>query len=502
MTPSAGSSPSAPPPDAVVLKVLTEATQLLNSTRNTRSVLRQIVQFAANLMQAEAASVLRHDVRRGQLIFEAAAGQTSTSLVGESFDAGLGIAGRVLKERRIILVDDVSADPAFYPGIDARSHFQTRQVLAAPLIGEQGVLGVVEVLNRRGGGTFDERDRQLLEVFANLAACALRKATDHEMLQREHEGLKAALQTPVDMIGRDHGLAEVVQLAQRVAPTLSTVLLLGETGTGKEVLARYIHAASPRRDRIFIGVNCAALSETLLESELFGHEKGAFTGAVAQRPGRFEIAEGGSLFLDEIGDISQALQVKLLRVLQEREFVRVGGTRTIGCDVRILAATNRDLKTQVESGAFREDLYYRLNVFPIRLPPLRERVQDVPELAEHFVRKSCRDLGTAPKFLSPDAVICLSAYGWPGNIRELANVIERAVLMSDGESIEPRHFPSDLVSGAMDGSTGNRFEGIERSMVLRALRECNWNQTQAARKLGISRDHLRYRLKKYDIRRP
>jgi transcriptional regulator with GAF, ATPase, and Fis domain len=297
----------------------------------------------------------------------------------------------------------------------------------------------------------------------------------------------------------------VLKLCDRVASSNATVLLLGETGTGKEMLARYVHTASARAQAPFIAINCAALTETLLESELFGHEKGAFTGAVAQKVGRFELADGGSLFLDEIGDISPSTQVKLLRVLQEQEFVRVGGTRTVACDVRIIAATNRDLKKAMAAGTFREDLFYRQNVFPINLPALRERREDVAVLADHFAVRSSLHLGVKTLRIGNDAMALLTAHDWPGNIRELENVIERAVLMCDGDVIDASHLPRDIAgvtSDALPERGDSSLWDYERAMIVKALQDHHWNQSKASRALGISRDNLRYRVKKYNIERP
>jgi transcriptional regulator with PAS, ATPase and Fis domain len=298
----------------------------------------------------------------------------------------------------------------------------------------------------------------------------------------------------------------VLDLCSRVAASNATVLLLGETGTGKEVLSRHIHASSPRTEKPFVAINCAALPETLLESELFGHERGAFTGAVAQKIGRFELAHGGTLFLDEIGDISQSIQIKLLRVLQEREFVRVGGTKTVACEVRIIAATNRNLQEAMKKGTFREDLYYRLNVFPIRMPPLRERREDIPLLVEHFMKLAAVQLNVGVTAVSEEAMALLAGYDWPGNIRELQNIVERAVLLSDGKTIGPEQLPREIAGepagGAAAGKSDAGLWGYEKAMIVKALKDSAWNQTKAAKALGISRDNLRYRIKKYEIERP
>ena len=304
------------------------------------------------------------------------------------------------------------------------------------------------------------------------------------------------------LIGSSPAMEAVYRLTRKVARTGASVLLLGETGTGKEVTARQVHAASPRSERPFIAINCAALPETLLESELFGHEKGAFTGAHAEKMGRFELADGGSLFLDEIGDISMSTQVKLLRVLQEREFVRVGGTKTISTDVRIIAATNRNLREAMEAGTFREDLYYRLNVFPINLPPLRARREDIPLLVDHFIQVSCVHLGCMKPTVSDEAMALLASYRWPGNIRELQNVIERSVLLADGATLVPAHLPKEIIGDEPMAETPkgeSSLWGYEKALIVKALRENGWNQSKAARSLGISRDNLRYRVKKFNI---
>ena len=485
------------------LGALAEASAAINSTLELDVVLGQIARSAAAVMRAEASSVLMLDRRRNRLIFAAAAGEQARSLLGTEFDAKLGIAGRVLKSGAALSVADVAEDPDFFPGIDKLSSFHTRGLIAAPMIHQSETVGVVEVLNRVDGGPFDEADLKLLTVFANLAACGARNAQAHESLRKETLAFRRSVLAGDEIIGSSPPMRDMLKLADRVAPTNATVLLTGETGTGKEVLAKYVHTASPRADKPFVAVNCAALPETLLESELFGHEKGAFTGAVSHHIGRFELADNGTLLLDEIGDISQSTQVKLLRLLQERAFTRVGGTRTISCDVRIIAATNRDLKKAIADGKFRKDLFYRLNVFPIHVPPLRERRSDIPAFVEHFARLASVGLGVPARNISPEAVGLLTSYDWPGNIRELTNVIERAVLLCDGPALLPTHLPPEILRGAETTAAPAKHTlwASERAMIVQALLESDWNQSKAARALGISRDNLRYRLKKYDIRR-
>lgn len=324
---------------------------------------------------------------------------------------------------------------------------------------------------------------------------------------RSRIGAMEGAAAPLFVEVRSEAFRRVLDLAQRVGPFDASILITGETGTGKEVLARYLHRLSPRRKGPFTAVNCGALPETLLESELFGHEKGAFTGATAQKIGRFELADGGTLFLDEIGDISPSTQVKLLRVLQEREFVRVGGTRTVACDVRIVAATNRNLQKAMQDGSFREDLFYRLNVFPIQTPPVRNRREDVPLLVDHFVVRAARDLGLSVPGVEDEVKALLTAHDWPGNVRELQNVVERAVLMCDGDRLRREHLPPEIArpgnAAASRGPAGDSsLWDFERAMIINALNDHRWNQSAAARALGISRDNLRYRIRKYDIRKP
>lgn len=485
------------------LGALTEASAAINSTLDLDEVLSRIADGAARVMRAQASSVLLYDRRRNRLIFGAAVGEHGAKLLGRDFDARLGIAGLVLKTGKPENIVEASKHPDFFHGIDEAIHFQTRGLIAAPMIQRSEIIGVVEVLNRADGRSFDDTDLELLRVFADLAASGARNAQAHARLKKQNLALRQSLLSDAEVIGRSKPVREMLDLANRVAPTHATVLLAGETGTGKEVLAKHIHRTSPRADQAFIAVNCAALPETLLESELFGHEKGSFTGATAQHIGRFELADHGTLFLDEIGDISASTQVKLLRLLQERTFTRVGGNQTLACDVRVIAATNRDLKTAIAEGKFRDDLFYRLNVFPITVPPVRERRADIPLLIEHFVRRAAAELALPIREVSPAARELLQTYDWPGNIRELANILERAVLLCDGPALLPSHLPPEM-TGSPQRRSSRRNVGLranERSMILQALKDHHGNQSAAARALDISRDNLRYRIKKYDIAR-
>jgi len=490
--------------DTRTLSALVKASAAINGTLELKTVLDAVARSAADVMNAEAASVLLYNARHDKLVFRAAIGGGDESLLGVAFDANLGIAGKVASTSRPLLVNDVHQDSTWFEGIDLKSNFQTRSMIACPMVHAGVTIGVIEVMNPRHRPAFNDDDLGLVGVFANLAANGAANARAHEDLKQNYDLLQASLKGSDEIVGTSPALQEVLRLAQRVAPSNATVLLLGETGTGKELVARAVHANSQRGDKPLVAVNCAALTETLLESELFGHEKGAFTGATETKAGRFELADGGSLFLDEIGETSASTQVKLLRVLQEQQFVRVGGTRTLTTDVRVIAATNRDLQAEVQQGRFRADLYYRLNVFPIVMPPLRQRREDISLLAEHFVSRASTSLQVKSGQIDRQAIELLVAYDWPGNIRELQNVIERAVLLAGGETITPEHLPKEIV-GAGPQTTADHAEGslwdYEKALIVRALDQTDWNQSAAARSLGISRDNLRYRVKKYGIRR-
>ena len=329
------------------------------------------------------------------------------------------------------------------------------------------------------------------------------RALEHQETKRENRQLRSELRDKSEMIGKSRNMEQVRDLIRTVADTRATVLVTGESGTGKELVARALHYNSARRNGPFIRLNCAALPKDLMESELFGHEKGAFTGAIKQTRGRFEMADGGTLLLDEISEIDLALQAKLLRVLQEREFERIGSTQTIKIDVRIIATTNRDLQKEVEEGNFREDLYYRLNVIEVPLPPLRERKEDIPALVKCFTARFNQENGKQIEGLSHEAAELLMNYDWPGNIRELENYIERAVVVTRGPVLGPEDFPRKLVAGPYpaakeDGlQVGMTVSEMERRLIMKTLEACQGNRTEAATKLAISTRTLRNKLHEY-----
>jgi two-component system response regulator PilR (NtrC family) len=346
----------------------------------------------------------------------------------------------------------------------------------------------------------------------------VRNTLERRRLRQENGLLRRALQTRHGfdrIIGRSAAMQALFGLIDTIAPTGSTVLITGESGTGKELVARAIHFASPRRDRPFVALNCGALTETLLESELFGHVRGAFTGAATTRKGLIELADKGTVFLDEISETSTAMQVKLLRVLQERRFRRVGGAEEIEADIRIVAATNRDLTRLIAEGRFREDLYYRINVIPIALPPLRERIEDIPLLAEHFTRRHAATMGRPVEGVSPDAMSSLQAYSWPGNVRELENAIERAVALERQPTIQPDSLPASVRQAgpppprtapereplpAQGFDLERHIQEVERRYIAEALRQTGGVKMRAADRLGMSFRSFRYYLKKYNIR--
>ncbi len=390
------------------------------------------------------------------------------------------------------------------PGMDGLEFLRVvrRQNARTPIIVMTAFGSVETAVEAIKTGAFDF----LMKPFSlDHMTTVIRKALNLRALEEENRTLRAELGRRYEfdnIIGRSPGMQEIFATIERVAPSRATVLLAGESGVGKDLIARAIHFHSPRRDRPFVKINCTALPENLMESELFGYEKGAFTGANATKPGRFEQADTGTAFLDEIGDVPPAIQVKLLRVLQEREFERLGSNKTRHIDVRIVAATNQDLRAALEQGTFREDLYYRLNVVPIDIPPLRERHEDIPFLAEHFVRKLAKAGETKVESISEDAIRTLMTYHWPGNVRELENVIERSLVMCTGSRLDAPDIRLDTAPRARQQQSahdaflpeGMSLDDYEQSIIREALRRAAGNKSQAARLLGLTRNALRYRL--------
>jgi transcriptional regulator with GAF, ATPase, and Fis domain len=381
-----------------------------------------------------------------------------------------------------------------------------RTFVCVPMIAKERVIGIIYLESNTAAPRFTQEDLELLAAIAGLGVMGIENAWQFERLSSENQRLRAEVSLTHDMVGRSARMREVYQFVERVAASDSTVLICGESGTGKELAARAIHKNSGRKDQAFVGLNCAALTETLLESELFGHEKGAFTSAVSQKKGYLEVAEGGTIFLDEIGELSPILQAKLLRVLQEREFVRVGGTRPIKIDVRFLAATNKDLQKCVREEKFRADLYHRLNVISLTLPPLRERPEDIAELAEHFVARYAKKCKRHVTGISEGALACLRRYEWPGNIRELENAMERAVVIGNSEKVLPEDLPecfqeSVEVGGACGPAKYHEaIRELKKRMILGALEQGGGNITEAAKLLGVHANYLHRLMRNLELR--
>jgi len=422
---------------------------------------------------------------------------------------GMLLGGHVAETRRPCLINDLPGEPRVRTvGWIAEQRLQG--YAGYPLLFHGELEGVLGIFRRRPW----ERDEfRVLGIFASQAAIAIRNAAFIEQSERRSARLSVENELLHREIAQEHGGDQLVgtspalrlalQTLEKVAPAQTTVLLLGETGTGKELLARAVHAGSPRRHRPFIRVDCGAIAPGLVESELFGHERGSFTGALQQRLGRFELAHGGSLFLDEVGEIPLDVQVKLLRVLQEGELERVGGGTPIRTDVRVIAATNRDLQADVAAGRFRADLYYRLSAFPVRVPPLRERLEDLPQLVDHLLAKLQRKLGRRLRGLTPGSLERLRAHAWPGNVRELQNVIERACILAQGELVEIGDAPLGLAGdGAAPGAALRPLQEVEREHVVRVLAATHGviqGPHGAARLLGLHPNTLRSRMERLGV---
>jgi Nif-specific regulatory protein len=480
-------------------EALVDISRQLAEDRETVPLLEHIAEQAARLLRCERASIFLWDQAHKELVGRPALGLPNNEL---RVPEGTGIVGQVLQTGEVCRVDAVKDDPTWNPEVDARSGFRTRNLLCVPLSDAQGTrLGVLEVLNRKEG-RFSDEDAATLAALGAQAVIALRNVQEREALTRANAQHEDEARRGCRLIGDSSALQALRATLERIARTDLPVLILGESGTGKEVVARAVHYNGSRHAQPFLPVNCAAIAETLLESELFGHEKGAFTDAHAARAGQFELASGGTLFLDEIGDMSASGQAKLLRVLEDRTVVRVGGSQPIPVDVRIVAATNRNLAEAVRAGRFRQDLYYRLTVVTMELPPLRQRREDILPLAEFFLEQFSRDAGRPRLQFSPEARQRLQQHDWPGNIRELRNLIERVAFLSPHDRVEA----SDLVFilGPGHQETPGAFSGLplaeatrafERQHIAQAIERAGKNMSEAARLLGVHRTNLYRKMK-------
>jgi transcriptional regulator with GAF, ATPase, and Fis domain len=473
------------------LESLLKISTSISGIRDEDSLAWQLLGLIFDVVPADCGAVLLSD-DSGE--FDSSVAWDRVRGPGHPVRVSRTVVDRVVREKVGLLACNVPTDAALSE-IKTLSQLGVRALLCVPLVVKGAAAGVIYLDTKNPNETFDENHLQVMSAVAGIAALALDNVRHWQRLQAENQELRAEVQLEHNMVGGSAPMRELFESIRRVAPTDATVLIQGESGTGKELVARAIHSNSSRRDGPFIAINCAAITETLLESELFGHEKGSFTGAVAQKKGKMELAEKGTLFLDEVTELSPALQAKMLRVLQEREFERVGGTRSMKLDIRLIAATNRDLKQATESGTFRKDLYYRLNVVSIAMPPLRERREDIPQIAEYFITKAARKSNLRPRNLSPEARACLVSYDWPGNVRELENAIERALVLGTTDLILPDDLPDAVVetATAVAGSAGDYHSavcGTKRTVILQALQRANGNYIDAARSLGMHPNSL------------
>jgi Nif-specific regulatory protein len=493
------------------LSTLLEISQALSGTLNLKSALHRVLDILAKQHGAVRSMVtlLRDD---GALSVEASTGLDERA-EGVRYRLGEGITGRVVESGRPIVVPQVSREPAFLRRAARRPELRHGELsfVCVPITLDRKPVGALGVdFEFRPDRHFD-RSVKFVGIVASMIAQALKVQRlveeERERLVAENAHLRQELRERYDfsnIIGTSGPVRQMYEQVAQVAGTNATVLIRGESGTGKELIAHAIHYNSLRAKKPFIKISCAALPESLIESELFGYEKGAFTGAEARKKGRFELAEGGTLFLDEIGDINLATQVKLLRVLQEREFERVGGTDTVKVNVRLIAATNKDMEKAIATGAFREDLFYRLNVFTIFVPPLRERRADMLLLADYFLEKLSREHGKSIKRISTPAIDMLMSYHWPGNVRELENALERAVLVCDGQVIHAHHLPPSLQTAEASGtithvSLKEAVSGYEKDLIQDALKSTRGNRAKAARLLDTTERIFNYKVRQYAI---
>ena len=463
----------------------------IGGIRDADSLQWQLLGFIFDVVPADRGAVLlfdRPDQLNSSVAWDRVRGPGSPVRVSRT------IVRQVAEGQAGLVVSDVPSNKQMR-AVGTLRELGVRSVLCVPLLVSRKVFGVIYLDARNPRHPFDRDHLQVMTGVAGIASLAFDNVRHWERLQQENRDLRAEIALEHDMVGSSAQIREVFDFIRRVAPTEATVLIQGESGTGKELVARAIHRNSERAEQPFVAINCAAIAESLLETEMFGHEKGAFTGAISQKKGKIEIAEGGTLFLDEVGELAPGLQAKLLRVLQEREFDRVGGTRPIKLDIRVIVATNRSLADAVKAGTFRSDLYYRLNVVAITVPPLRERREDIAQMVDHFIGKVSHKHNSRGKTLSPEARICLVNYDWPGNVRELENAIERALVLGTTETILPDDLPEAIVESAMPSAAAVphyhvALMNFKKQLVAQALQQASGSYLEAAKFLGVHPNSL------------
>lgn len=487
------------------LSLLMKVSTTINAIRGLEELQERLLELIFEVVPAKHGAILLagadDDPRHG---FTSVFGLDRVYGANQKITVSSTIVRRVLKDNAALLVTDAENNEALHTDSLIAAH--SRSLLCVPLIMHGRTLGVIYLDTDVPDVRFDQDHLQLITAVAAIAAVAIQNARHIETLESENRRLIADANLDHNMVGESTAMQQVYQLISKVAGSESTVLISGESGTGKELAARAIHTNSKRANKPFIAVNCAALAESLLESELFGHEKGAFTGALNQRKGRLEVADGGTLFLDEIAELTPALQTKLLRVLQEREFERVGGIRPIKVDLRVLAATNQDLDEAIAKGTFRQDLFFRLNVVELKLPALRERTEDIPMLANYFAAKYGDRCNRRVQGISPETQKLLLAYEWPGNVRELENAIERAVVMGTTEEILPEDLPEAILEAntaepaSSDSGYHESVTHTKKQLILDAMQKSKGSYTEAAKLLGIHPNYLHRLVRNLDLR--
>ncbi len=487
-----------PPAPNAAVSVLLDASDLISNAADPLTVIAPVLEMLEARCGLLRGTFWVLDDKSETVSIQAAHGRTEGQRRRGNIQIGEGITGRVVDTGEAAIVPRLAESGEFLDRTRAPRD-PDDGLVCVPVRDHGVVVGALSAERASADRPTLEGDARLLRVLASLLANAVSK-----LRARTAAGESPDAYHPTNIVGRSKAMLTVFEQIDQVADADATVLLRGESGAGKELVAQALHERSARAGKPFVKVNCAALPQTLLESELFGHERGAFTGAMTQRKGRFELAQGGTIFLDEIGDLPMHTQVTLLRVLQEREFERVGGADTLSVDVRVITATNRDLEALIETEAFRPDLYYRLNVFPIHIPPLRERRADVLLLADHFIAHYAGTLGRSVRRISTPAIDMLMAYHWPGNVRELANCIERAVILTKDEVIRAQHMPPTLQTSEATGTRDARSleaatDALEREMIVDALKTHRGNMAATARTLGLTERVMGLRVKKHGI---
>lgn len=485
---------------------LKEISTWVSSVLDLDELLELIIDTATRMMQAKASSLLLLDKKTQKLYFKVATGEKKEEVRKYELDLGKGIAGTVAESGEPLLIPDVKKDPRWFKEISQSIGFETRSIACVPMRVDGETIGVVEIIDKEDGSPILPDDMKTLTAYAELASMAVSNAQKIDRVKQENRDLKKELGNKYKIIGESEALKKVISDALKVSNSKTSTMILGESGAGKEMLARLIHRAGPRRAKPMILLNCAALPETLLETELFGHEKGAFTGALNRKIGKFEMADGGTLFLDEIGEMSPGMQAKLLQVLQEGLFYSVGGNTPITVDVRVISATNRDIDLEVAEGRFREDLFYRLNVVKIRIPSLRERKEDIPLLAQYFLDLFKQEKGLQHLRISEKAMEKMMRYDWPGNIREIKNAMERAVVMGNEDEVLPEDLP---ISGQKIDTPGmevgltlkEALDSFKKGFIIMNLEHTEGNRSKAAKKMDIQRTYLSRLISKYQLDR-